>query len=150
MATSTHVFSGTAIRSHSTSRPVVGTIALWAVQLLTAGMFFMAGSVKLSGDPAMVQYFDALGTGQWFRYVTGGIEVAAAALLLVPRAAVFGALLLVPTMIGAVLSHAVVGGSAATAAVLLVASSTIVWFRRGELAPVVTALLGSRIPPRTE
>ncbi|HEX7085302.1 MAG TPA: DoxX family protein [Vicinamibacterales bacterium] len=150
MATSSQLYTGTAVRSHSGSRPAIGTVALWVVQVLTAGMFVRAGSVKLTGDPMMVQFFDALGPGQWFRYLTGGIEIAAAALLLVPRAAVFGALLLVPTMIGAILSHALIGGSVASAAILLVASSTIAWFRRGDLAAVLTAIGGTRLAPRTE
>ncbi len=149
MATSSQVYPGAVVRSRSTSRPVLGTIALWVVQVLTAGMFFMAGSVKLTGDPMMVQFFDALGAGQWFRYLTGGIEVGAAVLLLVPRAAVFGALLLVPTMIGAILSHALIGGSAVSAAILLAATSAILWFRRGELASLA-ALGGTRLAPRIE
>lgn len=151
MATSSQVYPGAAVRSqHPTTRAVVGSVALWVVQVATAGMFFMAGSVKLTGDPMMVQLFDAIGFGQWFRYLTGGLEVVAAALLLVPRAAVFGALLLVPTMIGAIVSHALIGGSAVSAAILLVATSSIVWFRRDEIAPVLTALAGTRLARRTE
>jgi hypothetical protein len=103
-------------------------------------MFLFAGSLKLTGAEPMVQAFDAIGVGQWFRYVTGGIEVVAALLLLVPRLALFGALLLVPTMIGAVLTHLfIVGGSAAVPAVLLVATSAIAWLRR----PQILALLAS-------
>jgi hypothetical protein len=49
-------------------------IALWLTQVALALMFLMAGS-KLAGVPPMVSLFDALGLGQWFRYVTGVIEV---------------------------------------------------------------------------
>ena len=44
--------------------------------------------------------FETIGVGQWFRYVTGAIEFASAVLLLTPRFAGVGALLLVPTMVG--------------------------------------------------
>ena len=50
-------------------------IALWSVQVVLAGMFLLAGGSKLAGAAAMVALFDAVGVGQWFRYVTGGIEL---------------------------------------------------------------------------
>ena len=59
-------------------------------------MFLVAGGSKLAGVPAMVTLFDALGAGQWFRYVTGIIEVVSGLALLTPAVAVFGALLLIP------------------------------------------------------
>jgi putative oxidoreductase len=47
----------------------------------------------------MVQVFEAIGFGQWFRYVTGVVEVGGALLLLVPATGFFGALLLAVTMV---------------------------------------------------
>src|ERR1700754_5213972 len=79
-----------------------GLISLWIVQIALVGMFLLAGGSKLLGAPAMVALFDAIGIGQWFRYLTGFIEVGSAIALLVPSIAVYGALALVPTMIGAV------------------------------------------------
>ena len=67
-------------------------------------MFLLAGGSKLLGAPAMVGLFDAIGIGQWFRYVTGLIEVGSALALLVPSFAVFGALALVATMVGAIVT----------------------------------------------
>jgi uncharacterized membrane protein YphA (DoxX/SURF4 family) len=107
------------------------TIIAWTLQILCAAMFFFAGGSKLVGVPMMVQMFDAVGVGQWFRYVTGGIEVISAALLLVPSLAFFGALLLAATMIGAVITHLfVIGGNPAAPIGLLAATSTIAWLRR--------------------
>ena len=57
-------------------------------------MFVMAGGSKLAGAPTMVQLFDAIGLGQWFRYVTGTIEIGSAILLLIPSLASVGGLLL--------------------------------------------------------
>ena len=51
--------------------------------------------------------FDKIGVGQWFRYVTGGIEVASAILLLIPRLTPVGDAFLLATMTGAVLTASV-------------------------------------------
>ena len=74
-------------------------VALWVTRVAVAGMFLLVGGSKLAGAPDMVALFDAIGIGQWFRYVTGSIEVVSAVALLVPSLAPFGALLLVPTMV---------------------------------------------------
>ena len=111
-----------------------GLIALWVVQIGLAGMFLLAGGSKLLGAPAMVALFNTIGIGQWFRYVTGLIEVGSALALLVPSIAVYGALALVPTMIGAVATELfIVGDSAVPPAVLLCGAVGIVWARRHQL-----------------
>src|SRR5438046_7027124 len=87
-------------------------VGLWMLQIGAAGMFLMVGFFKLSGDPQMVGLFDAIGLGQWFRYVTGSLEVLGAIMLLVPPLGGLGALLLVGVMLGAVPTHLfVVGGN---------------------------------------
>ncbi len=101
--------------SHSTSlnvsqpfpaqRRSIALVALWSAQVVLAAMFLVAGGSKLAGSPEMVALFDTVGVGQWFRYVTGGIEILSAAALLVPKLAAFGAVALVPTMIGAIATH---------------------------------------------
>ena len=111
-----------------------GRIALWAVQIALAGMFLLAGGSKLAGAAAMVALFDAIGVGQWFRYVTGGIEIVSAVALLVPSLVPFGAVALVATMVGAVATHLfIVGGSPAVPAVLLLGSLAVAWTRRNQL-----------------
>lgn len=113
-------------------------VTLWLLQIAGAAMFFMAGFSKLSGDPQMVGLFDAIGVGQWFRYVTGGIEFGAAILLLIPRLAGVGALLLIPTMIGAILTHVfIVGGSFALPLALLAAMSVVALGRKDRTLSLV-------------
>jgi len=130
---SSHAATADSFAPARTSR--ARTVALWATQIVVAGMFLFVGGLKLSGVPDMVGLFEAIGIGQWFRYLTGSIEVIAAVLLLTPRLALFGALLLIPTMIGAVVTHLfIVGGSPVTAIVLLAGSSAIAWARRHQLA----------------
>ena len=94
-------------------RSRIGTVVLWFLQVGIAAMLLFAGGSKLTGAPAMVSLFDTLGTGQWFRVVTGIIEVVSAVGLLIPALAGFAALLVVPTMIGAVATHLfIIGGGA--------------------------------------
>src|SRR5215471_153188 len=110
------------------------SIAAWVLQVLAAAAFLGAGIPKLAGAAPMVQMFDTIGLGQWFRYVTGGIEVSSALLLLLPGAAVFGALLLACTMIGAILTHLfVLHSSPGGPVLLLVLVGVILWLRRGQI-----------------
>src|SRR4051794_26468898 len=41
----------------------------WALRLLAAAAFLAAGVAKLVGVPMMVEVFDHIGIGQWFRIV---------------------------------------------------------------------------------
>jgi len=109
-------------------------IALWLTQVALAAMFLMAGGSKLAGVPAMVSLFDAIGLGQWFRYVTGVIEATAGIALLVPSAAIFGALLLIPTMLGAIVINLfVVPASPVAPLLLLLGAAAVAWARRDQL-----------------
>ena len=94
-----------------------------------------AGIAKLMGVEMMVQTFDAAGFGQWFRYVTGIIELGSAILLWVPGYAAYAAGLLVCTMIGAVIAHATVLGmdTAVGAVVLGLLSALTLWVNRAQL-----------------
>ena len=129
----------TARRTPAVARGRVAFVALWITQVAVAAMFVFVGGLKLTGVPAMVALFDAIGVGQWFRYVTGSIEVVSGVALLVPSLAPFGALLLVPTMVGAIATHLfIVGGSPAPATVLLIGSLAILWGRRDQLKDAVS------------
>jgi len=127
MATDTRTFATT---DTSASSGRLANVGLWVLQAIAAAMFLMAGTMKLIGNPEMVQLFGAIGIGQWFRYLTGTIEVVGAILLLVPGAAVFGAVPLALTMVGAIIAHLfVVGGNPAVPIVLLAITSTVAWAR---------------------
>jgi putative oxidoreductase len=134
MTTQTQSNPWTRTASPSPARTRIATIALWTGQVAAAGVFLLAGISKLAGAPLMVAMFGAIGIGQWFRYVTGTIEVVSAVLLLIPSLAFFGAAALVPTMVGAILTHLfIVGGNPAVPVVLLAITATIAWARRRTL-----------------
>ena len=115
-------------------------IVLWTLQVLVALAFVAAASGKLLGSADMVALFGAVGIGQWFRYVTGSLEVLGALLLIVPGKAAFGAVWLACVMAGAVVAHLTVLHTAPTAPLVLFAlTALIAWGRRTQLA----GLLGS-------
>jgi len=105
-------------------------LVLWMLQILAAVMFLYVGILKLFSAPMLVRGFAIIGLGQWFRYFTGAVEVGSAVLLLRPRLAVVGAVLLTCTMTGAVIAHLTrLHSSPAVPLVLLVACVIIVWGR---------------------
>ena len=113
------------------TRPTKGlNIVLWILQILAASAFLLAGGLKLAGAEPMVSMFDKIGLGQWFRYLTGGLEVTGAILLLIPTTVVLGGALLVMTMLGAIATHLfVLGGSPVPAIVLFLMVGTVTWYR---------------------
>jgi putative oxidoreductase len=77
------------------------TIALWSLRILMAALFLFAAVMKLSGQPMMVDEFNTIGLGQWFRLLTGALEAAGAIAILLPSVSVFGAILLLAVDAGA-------------------------------------------------
>jgi putative oxidoreductase len=105
-------------------------IGLCILQILAAAAFLLAGGSKLAGVAPMVEMFDKIGLGQWFRYLTGCLEVTGAILLLIPATVILGGALLAVTMVGAIATHLfILGGSPVPAIVLLVLVATVTWYR---------------------
>ncbi len=106
-------------------------ITLWSLSGLAALAFIAAGASKLAGAAAMLELFDKVGLGQWFRYFTGLLEVSTGIGLLISRYAFYAAVLLAIVMVGAIIAHVtVLGGSPAPAAVLFVLSGIIAYLRK--------------------
>src|SRR5882757_2380230 len=123
-----------------TAPPRWRSASLWVVRGLLALAFAAAGGAKLYGVPILVEQFQHIGLGQWFRYFTGSLELVGAVLILVPSLGAFGALLLSCIMVGATITHLfVIGGSPVPALVLLILSAIVAYAKRGQLA----ALSGS-------
>jgi len=107
------------------------TVGLWVLRGLLAAAFIAAGGAKLAGVPAMVEIFEKVGVGQWFRLVTRLLEMIGAILLLIPRLTFYGAALLLTVMVGAVTAHlTVLGGNPAPALILLVLNAVTAWLTR--------------------
>jgi putative oxidoreductase len=87
------------------SQPASLTYLLWALRVLMAALFLFAGIAKLSGQEMMVQEFGLLPVGQWFRYLTGAIEIVGAVALLMPSYSGLGALVLLVVDLGAFIAQ---------------------------------------------
>ncbi|AWE07214.1 DoxX family protein [Lysinibacillus sp. 2017] len=85
------------------------TVLAMVLQGILALMFIMAGFGKVSGSKMHIEGFTKWGYPQWFRVVTGLIELIAAALLIVgfwnETAAIIGVAILVAVGIGGVITH---------------------------------------------
>jgi putative oxidoreductase len=122
------------VQTHpSARRGRIWTIALWVVAVLGSVSFLMAGLPKLASDPQMVELFSLIGLGQWFRYLTGTLEVLGAIALLIPRLRVLGALGLVGLMIGALITNFLLDIPQVPALIDLVIVAIVAWGRRREL-----------------
>ncbi len=115
--------------------PQIKKYGLLAIKALLTLAFVAAGFAKLSGAEMMVQTFEAVGVGQWFRYVTGAIEIGGAILLWMNGRQFIGAALLTVTMIGAVLSHLLILGPSAVPALVLGVLSAIVAYSHRDQMP---------------
>ena len=89
----------------------------------------------------MVQLFDQIGLGQWFRIATGLVEIIGAVGLLVPGFAGPAALWLGFTMTCATITHlTILHTNPAPAVVLVILAAVVAYLRRSQ----ITALLASR------
>lgn len=107
------------------------------LRVLLSVAFIGAGLSKLIGLEMMVAVYDTIGVGQWFRYVTGLIEVGSVVVLWVPGRQVLGAALLACTMVGAILAHLLIlGPSPLPAVVLGIISATVVYLHRDQITQI--------------
>lgn len=104
-------------------------IALWVLQALLAAAFTAAGGSKLAGVPQRVSLFDQIAMGQWFRQVTGLVEVLGAVALLMPRTTACAAALLAFTRVCAAVAHLAVIGGSSVPAIAVSALSAFVAYR---------------------
>jgi putative oxidoreductase len=118
-------------------------IGAWTLQGVVAAAFLAAGFAKLAGVPFMVDLFAQIGLGQWFRVVTGVVEVTGAVALVIPGLASIGALWLGGTMVGAVATHLfVLHTSPVPAIVLGLLNAVVIYLRRDELVALLHRVKG--------
>ncbi|REE68074.1 DoxX-like protein [Paenibacillus taihuensis] len=84
-------------------------ILVWILQGLLAAMFIMASLGKISGAKAQKDTFEHLRLPQWFRWITGLVELVGAALLIAgywnSNFTLVGALVIGVTAIGGTVAH---------------------------------------------
>jgi uncharacterized membrane protein YphA (DoxX/SURF4 family) len=113
-------------------RQTLKSVGLWVATILATLAFLGSGASKLAGAASQAEHFAHWGYPGWFLYVVGASELVGALLLIVPRTAVFGALVLGSVMVGAVGTHLSAGEGplAIPALVLLSLVSLVGWTRR--------------------
>jgi len=77
-------------------------IETWLIRAGVALLFILVGQSKFATRSQWVAIFDQIGFGQWFRYLTGTLQVAGGLIMLIPRTFVYGIIVLASTMIGAI------------------------------------------------
>jgi putative oxidoreductase len=92
-----------------TRRDWAREVLLWLFALFLAHIFIRQGYAKFSDTSGWATAFRHWHYPVWFRFLIGGLEVAGGALLLVPRLASAGALVIVAVMAGAMATHIVQG-----------------------------------------
>jgi uncharacterized membrane protein YphA (DoxX/SURF4 family) len=85
---------------------------IWALRAVLGLIFLYVGTTKLTGTGHTVEYFTAIGWGQWSRYLTGLLDIVGAALLFVPKWICYGAIVLSCDVgLGALISLTVLRGN---------------------------------------
>ncbi len=89
--------------SNAPSKPLI--VTSWVLQIVAAAILGQTLFFKFAGADETRALFDVLGAEPMGRYATAAMELAAVVLLLVPRTIVFGAILSVGVISGAILAH---------------------------------------------
>jgi len=109
-------------------------VAIWTLRIVLGIAFAYVSTTKLTGTGDTVPYFAAIGWGQWFRYLTGLIDLVGVILLFVPGSTFYGALALACSVgLGAALSLTVLHGDPKWGAPVMV------------VVPVILALLAAML-----
>lgn len=97
----------------SAGRAAVGRVVRSLPAVAVGALFILVGYTKFNGDPSgeWFRIFERIGLGQWFRVVTGLVQVGGGVLMLFRRTRTAGAAALAATMVGAALVDLVVLGS---------------------------------------
>jgi uncharacterized membrane protein YphA (DoxX/SURF4 family) len=93
-------------------------------------MFGIQGIAKLTSSTNWVTRFRAWGYPDHFYFVIGAVEVVGAMMLLVPKLAGFGGIILICVMIGATATHVLNDEPQVLSAVMIMALLMIVTYMR--------------------
>lgn len=123
----------------------------WILRITVAVILLQTLFFKFTGAKESVYIFTTLGVEPWGRIGSGVVELIASVLLLLPRTAVYGAILALGTISGALFAHLTRlgiqilavddhGELFALAIAVLICSLMVLFLRRGEI-PVVGTIL---------
>jgi uncharacterized membrane protein YphA (DoxX/SURF4 family) len=81
------------------------TVLDWALRIVVALILLQTLFFKFTGAKESVYIFSTLGVEPWGRLGSGVVELIASLLILVPRTAVYGAIMALGTISGALFAH---------------------------------------------
>jgi putative oxidoreductase len=90
----------------------------WVLRIGACGVFLGVGLSKFSSDSMWVKMFEQIGLGDWFRYLTGALQVTGGLLFLIRKTIYVGLVLAGGTMIGAIIVHLFVLGTGVGGAII--------------------------------
>jgi uncharacterized membrane protein YphA (DoxX/SURF4 family) len=123
----------------------------WILRIIVAVILLQTLFFKFTGAKESIYIFTTLGAEPWGRIGSGVVELIASILLLAPRTAVFGAILALGTICGAIFAHLTKlgikipavddhGELFALALLVFVSSLVVLYLRRSEI-PIIGPLL---------
>lgn len=128
-------------------------ILSWTLRFVAAIILLQTLYFKFTGQPESVELFSKLGVEPWGRIGTGVIELIASLLLLIPATVIFGALLGIGLMLGAIFSHLLVIGIVSNADggllfmlafVVLLSCIAVLYIHKTELLKMKDQILKTR------
>jgi putative oxidoreductase len=116
------------------TRSAGDVLAAWLPRVAVALIFLSVGWEKFDAHGMWVRIFARIGLGDWFRYLTGTMQVGGALLMFVPPLVRLGAVVLACTMIGAIATNIFILNSGLTAIIpsALLAAIVFVGVRAGK------------------
>ncbi|HVJ84238.1 MAG TPA: DoxX family protein [Caulifigura sp.] len=133
------------------AQPKWMTLAGWVLTLLATAMLIMSGAMKFSNDPKLLEGLEKMRMTKETMQTIGVVELACAAIFLIPQTTVLGAILITGYLGGAVFVH-VQGGDPISNIVTPVVIGVVAWLgvylrepRLRAIAPIRTK--GHHQPP---
>ncbi|MBY0314941.1 MAG: DoxX family protein [Bdellovibrionales bacterium] len=122
---------------------------LLSTRIVVAAILLQTLFFKFTGAEESVFIFSSLGAEPWGRWLSGFAELAAAVLLLIPATQLFGALVSLMIISGAILSHLLILGIIVQndggllfglAVTVFIGSLMILFFNRQQLVQKIMAI----------
>jgi len=124
----------------------INNLLTWICRIVAALIMLQTLYFKFTGAEESVMIFTKVGIEPWGRYATAVAELIASVLILIPRTSVFGALMAVGIMAGALITHLFIIGIEVAgdngllfiyACIVLLASLFIIYSRRGDILAII-------------
>jgi len=93
------------MKGQGISRQGIRSFSAWVLSVLLTLAFIIAAIPKLVGAHAWIVKFINWGYPGWFLFAVGSLELLGGVLLLIPRLAKYGAIVLAVIMVGAGYTH---------------------------------------------